>query len=179
MNPNLRPAVFFDRDGTLMEEVHYCREPQRVHVFPGTAEALRRLRGAGFYRFIATNQSGLARGIIQPAEYAAVHEELLRQVEGEIDATFMCADHPEDASRRRKPGIGMIEEAAAEWPIDLQRSWFVGDKAADIFCGQSAGLRTILVRTGYGSGVNAAVEAAADFICAEVVEAVHLILQHD
>lgn len=171
-----RPAVFFDRDGTLMEEVHYCRDPQKVRVIPGTTPALRRLREAGYFRFIVTNQSGLARGLIAPMEYEAVQAELLRQIENEIDGVFMCADHPDVPSHRRKPGTGMLEEATLAWPVDMENSWFVGDKAADIFCGRNGGLRTFLVRTGYGTQVGPEVEAAADGIAGTAAEAVELIL---
>ena len=97
-------AVFFDRDGTLMEEVHYCGDPARVRVFPGVPEALRRLKEAGFRTFVISNQSGIGRGLITEAQYYAVEEELLRQAgAGLIDATYFCADPPAVPSTRRKP----------------------------------------------------------------------------
>lgn len=171
-----RPAVFFDRDGTLMDEVHYCSDPALVRAIPGLAAALRKLRLAGYWRFIITNQSGIARGLITPEQYHAVHAELLRQLEGELDAAFMSPDHPDSPSPRRKPGTGLIQEAAASFPIDFTRSWFVGDKAVDIHCGKNAALRTILVRTGYGHAAAPEVLAAADAVCNDATEAIHLIL---
>ena len=169
-------AVFFDRDGTLMEEVHYCGDPARVRVFPGVPEALRRLKEAGFRTFVISNQSGIGRGLITEAQYYAVEEELLRQAgAGLIDATYFCADPPAVPSTRRKPEPGMVLEAAAAYDIDLARSYFIGDKSADIECGQRAGTRTILVMTGYG----AEQDCRADFTARDVAEAVEIALMAD
>jgi D-glycero-D-manno-heptose 1,7-bisphosphate phosphatase len=166
-------AVFFDRDGTLMEEVHYCGDPARVRVFPGVPEALRKLKEAGFRTFIITNQSGIARGLITEAQYRAVQEELLRQIgAGLIDATYFCADPPAVPSARRKPEPGMVLEAAAAYDIDLERSYFIGDKSADMECGQRAGTRTILVLTGYG----AEQDSRPDFTADDMAEAVRIVL---
>jgi D-glycero-D-manno-heptose 1,7-bisphosphate phosphatase len=166
-------AVFFDRDGTLMDEVHYCADPARVRVFPGVPEALRRLKEAGFRTFVITNQSGIGRGLITEAQYHAVQEELLRQLgAGVIDATYFCADLPAVPSTRRKPQPGMVLEAAAAYDIDLARSYFIGDKSADIECGRRAGTRTILVLTGYG----AEQAARPDFTARDVTEAIEIAL---
>jgi D-glycero-D-manno-heptose 1,7-bisphosphate phosphatase len=144
-------AVFFDRDGTLMEEVHYCGDPRQVRVYAGVSAGLRRLKDAGFRVFIVTNQSGIGRGLISEAQYRAVEEELLSQIgDGLIDASYFCPDVPGTASSRRKPEPGMLFEAAAQWDIDLASSYTVGDKAADVECGRKAGTKTILVLTGYG-----------------------------
>lgn len=173
---DLRPAVFFDRDGTLMEEANFCRDPASVRVFPGTAAALRELRAAGFLAVILTNQSGIGRGIITREQYEAVHAELLRQLENQIDATYFCPDAPDAATARRKPGTGMLEEARRDLGIDLARSWFVGDRDADLLCGRAAGLRAILVRTGYGARANA---SHAHFVFPEVVSAIQRILREN
>lgn len=170
----LAPAVFFDRDGTLMEEVHYCRDPRNVRVFPGVSGVLDRLREAGFRNVIITNQSGIGRGRITEAEYRAVHAEVLRQIGPDrIDGTFFCPDLPGNDSPRRKPRPGMVLEAAEELGLDLGRSWFIGDKPADIECGRNAGIRTVLVQTGYGA---AAVGLAPDHVAKGVVEAVEWII---
>jgi D-glycero-D-manno-heptose 1,7-bisphosphate phosphatase len=168
-----RRAVFLDRDGTLMEEVDYCNDPKRVRVFPGTLGALQRLRSAGWWTVVVTNQSGLAKGRISPEQYAAVNAELLRQLPGAIDAVYFAPDHPEKPTPRRKPGIGMLEEAARDHGIDLARCWMIGDKAIDVECGRNAGCRTILVRTGYGAGLE---DTGADFVCEDVVAASDMIL---
>lgn len=163
----LRPAVFLDRDGTLMDEVDYCRNPADVRAIPGAESRLRLLREAGWLAVIITNQSGIGRGILTVAEYEAVHAELVRQLEGQIDGAYFCPDEPTRATHRRKPEIGMVEEAVADFGIDLSRSWFIGDKPADIECGHRAGMRSILVRTGYGgrhggSGADVEVDNVAD-----------------
>ncbi len=175
----MTPAVFLDRDGTLMEEVHYCADPGLVRLFPGTADALRRLKDRGFLLVIITNQSGIGRGMISLSQYEAVHAELLRQInEGQrdlIDATYFCPDAPPTPSSRRKPEPGMVLEAARDLGIDLARSWFVGDKEADIGCGRRAGTQTILVQTGYGLQET---EAEPDFLAKDVVAAAGIILEH-
>src|SRR5450432_93819 len=151
MSTDLRRAVFFDRDGTLMEDAHYCGDPARVRVFPGVPGALRRLKEAGFGVFIITNQSGIGRGLITEAQYRAVEEEFLRQAgRDSVDASYFCPDAPGVASHCRKPAPGMVLEAAAAHQIELAASYFVGDKAVDMECGRRAGTRTVLVLTGYG-----------------------------
>jgi D-glycero-D-manno-heptose 1,7-bisphosphate phosphatase len=169
-------AVFFDRDGTLMEEVYYCGDPAKVKVYPGISEALRDLKAAGFRTFVITNQSGIGRGLITEAQYQAVQAELLRQIGEELlDATYYCADMPGTPSTRRKPAPGMLLEAAADHGIDLAASYLIGDKAIDIECGRRAGTRTILVRTGYGVEQ----DCPADFKAADVVQAVRTILSEE
>jgi D-glycero-D-manno-heptose 1,7-bisphosphate phosphatase len=168
-----RKAVFLDRDGTLMEEVHYCNDPARVRAIPGAAASLDLLRRAGWLAVVVTNQSGLATGRITPAQYEAVNSEFLRQMNGRIDAVYHCDDHPGRPTARRKPGSGMIDEAAADLGIDPSKSWMVGDKEVDVGCGRGAGCRTILVRTGHGAAV---ADPSADVVAADIVEAVHVIL---
>ena len=93
-----RRAVFFDRDGTLIEEAHYCGDPARVRILPGVPEALRRLKEAQFLTFVITNQSGIGRGLITEAEYRSVEAEMLRQAgSGAIDGVYFCADPPDAA----------------------------------------------------------------------------------
>jgi len=168
-----RPAVFFDRDGTLMADVDYCSDPRDVRVYPGAAEALARLKQAGYAVIIITNQSGIGRGLMTEEQYRAVEAEFLRQAgKGSIDGTYFCADAPGVPSERRKPEPGMVLEAAREHGIDLSRSFFIGDKKVDIECGRRAGVRTIQVMTGYGAGQ----PAEADYAAGDVVEAVNLLL---
>uniref|UniRef100_Q01QK2 D,D-heptose 1,7-bisphosphate phosphatase n=1 Tax=Solibacter usitatus (strain Ellin6076) TaxID=234267 RepID=Q01QK2_SOLUE len=168
-------AVFFDRDGTLMEDAHYCADPADVQVFPGVPAGLRRLKRAGFGIFLITNQSGIGRGWITEQQYTAVHQEFLRQAgEASIDATYYCPDAPDVPSSCRKPEPGMVLQAAADHSIDLSASYFVGDKAADIECGRRAGTHTVLVLTGYGT---AAQNSNAEFVCKDAVEAIELILR--
>ncbi len=145
-------AVFFDRDGTLMEEVEYCRDPGQVRVYPGVRDALANLKRSGFLIFIVTNQSGIGRGYFTVDDYLMVQKEFLRQAGEEyIDGSYFAAEAPDQPSNRRKPAPGMLLEAAAEHGVDLANSFMVGDKASDVECGRRAGTRTILVLTGYGA----------------------------
>lgn len=168
-----RPAVFFDRDGTLMEDVDYCADPRDVRVFRGAAEALRRLKDGGFRLIVITNQSGIGRGYFNEEAYRAVDAELRRQLGDQlIDASYHCPHAPEERCGCRKPSPQMIRDAAREHEIDLTRSFFVGDKASDIESGCAAGVRTILVRTGYG----AAQTCAPDWTTDGLQSAVEIIL---
>jgi D-glycero-D-manno-heptose 1,7-bisphosphate phosphatase len=176
-SPNERwPAVFLDRDGTLMRDVDYCGHPQDVEVFPETAEALRRLKRKGYKLVIITNQSGIGRGYFDETQYRAVEAEFLRQLgEDLIDGSYHCPDLPITDSIRRKPGPGMIFEAQRDHHLDLRRSFLIGDKASDIGCGRNASVRTILVQTGYGADET---QSGADWIARDIADAVDIILQH-
>jgi D-glycero-D-manno-heptose 1,7-bisphosphate phosphatase len=168
------PAVFFDRDGTLMEEVCYCGDPRLVRAYPGTGDALRRLKAAGFRTFIITNQSGIGRGLFTLEQYRAVERELIRQLgDGAIDGSYFCADAPGVPSTRRKPEPGMVFEAASEFGLDLGRSWFIGDRECDIECGRRAGTRTVQVATGYG----AERDLRADVAARDVVQAIEEVMR--
>ena len=151
----LRPALFIDRDGTLMEEVDHCCDPALVRAYEGASEELLRARSLGWANIIITNQSGIGRGYFTVEQFQSVQEELIRQLGDVIDGSYMAPDHPDNPTPRRKPAPGMILEAAAEHGLDLSRSWMIGDKAIDIECGRNAGVRTILVDTGYGKNTGA------------------------
>jgi D-glycero-D-manno-heptose 1,7-bisphosphate phosphatase len=176
--PNRRRAVFFDRDGTLMDEVEYCSDPAKVRLIPGVPEALDQLKSAGYLAIIVTNQAGIGRGYFSEAQYEAVQAELLRQIGAHrIDASYFCSDAPGTPSSRRKPEPGMILEAAADFRIDLAASFTVGDKASDIESGRRAGTRTILVRTGYGAAFERDPDfQPPDFIADDVGQAVRWLL---
>jgi D-glycero-D-manno-heptose 1,7-bisphosphate phosphatase len=168
------PAVFLDRDGTIMRDVDYCGDPAQVEVFPGAADALRRLKANGYKLIIVTNQSGIARGYFSDNDYRAVEKEFLQQLGEElIDATYFCPDPPDTNSPRRKPAPGMIFEAQRDHCLDLARSYFVGDKASDTQCGRNAGVRTILVQSGYGARE---IDCRADWIARDLGHAAKIIL---
>lgn len=169
------PAVFLDRDGTLMADVDYCGDPARVEVFPNAGEALRQLKRSGYKLVVVTNQSGIGRGYFGENDYRAVEREFLRQLGNDlIDATYYCADLPEANSSRRKPAPGMIFEAQRDHHLDLPRSYFIGDKTSDIECGRNAGVRTILVQTGYGTQE---INCRADFVARDLAHATEIILE--
>jgi D-glycero-D-manno-heptose 1,7-bisphosphate phosphatase len=171
------PAVFLDRDGTLMRDVDYCGDPGKVEVYPEAAEALRRLKEKGYKLVIITNQSGIGRGYFTEDEYRAVETEFRRQLGDDlIDASYHCPDLPTSTSIRRKPGPGMVFEAQSDHRLDLRRSFFVGDKASDIGCGQNAGVRTILVQTGFGPGEK---KSSPDWVARDIAHAAEIILEQD
>jgi D-glycero-D-manno-heptose 1,7-bisphosphate phosphatase len=168
------PAVFLDRDGTLMRDVDYCSDPADVHVFEGAPAALRRLKEHGYKLIVITNQSGIGRGYFSEKQYRAVEQEVGRQIGGGlIDATYYCPHLPDKNCKCRKPSAEMIFAAADKHRLDLTRSFFVGDKRSDVECGRTAGLKTILVRTGYGRQTDARL---ADFVAENLNEAADLIL---
>src|SRR5881398_2119035 len=172
MNDASSPAVFIDRDGTIMEDRDYCSDPSEVKLFPGALEALRRLKSNGFKLFIITNQSGIGRGLFTVEQYRAVEGEVLRQLgDGLIDATYFCPDVPGQRSSCRKPAPGMIVEATREHQIDLFGSFLIGDKEIDIECGHNAGVRTIRVKTGPQSDTT---DSKADWIAEDLLAATEI-----
>jgi D-glycero-D-manno-heptose 1,7-bisphosphate phosphatase len=174
MSNALSPAVFIDRDDTIMEDSGYCSDPQNVKIFPGVPEALRRLKSNGFKLIIITNQSGIGRGLFTLDQYRAVEAEVLRQIgDGLIDATYFCSDVPGQPSTRRKPEPGMILEAKREHQIDLSRSFFIGDKKIDVECAHNAGVLAIRVRTGFERDTTGSM---ADWDADDLPAAVEIIL---
>ena len=142
----LRPALFLDRDGTLIEDVGYPRDPRRVYLIPGAAEALVRLGQLGLATVIISNQSGVSRGILTQAEAEAVHAEVARQFAAlgvSFAGAYYCYHAPEDGCPCRKPAPGLLLRAAADLGLDLARSFMVGDKAIDVEAAAAAGCRGV------------------------------------
>ena len=155
LSTELRPAVFLDRDGTLIREKEYLADPAGVILLEGVPEALRRLREAGFALVVVTNQSGIARGLYSLADYHAVARRLDEVLDREgvlPDATYFCPHHPEITGpcNCRKPLTGMYLQAAEELRLDLAASFYVGDRIKDVLPAKELGGKGILVRTGYG-----------------------------
>jgi len=145
-----QPAVFLDRDGTLIEDVGYLSDLDDLHIFPFTGDAVRLLKQSGFLIIVVTNQSGIGRGIYDESAMHSIHHEIQRNLGGAVDAFYFCPHVPDAGCRCRKPGLGMIEAASADFEIDLESSWMIGDKSIDIETGKEMGGRTALVLTGYG-----------------------------
>ena len=164
----MTPAIFFDRDGTLMEEVGYCGDPAMVRVFPGASAAVAQLRAAGFRIVIVTNQSGIGRGYFTEADFHRVQAEFLRQLGEPVDAVYYCADAPDVSPSKRKPAPDMLLDAARELDLDLARSFMVGDREGDIQAGNRAGCRSILVLTGYGASDPKHVEYGAAHVASDL-----------
>jgi D-glycero-D-manno-heptose 1,7-bisphosphate phosphatase len=154
-----RHAVFLDRDGTVIEERSYPAHPSQVRLLAGVPAAVERLRRAGFACVVVTNQSGVGRGILTEAQMHAVNEEMHRQLRvggTQLDGLYFCTFAPAGADKTaiehpdRKPGPGMLLQAARELDLDLAASWVVGDSISDVLAGRNAGCRgQVLVRTGH------------------------------
>ena len=133
----LRRAAFLDRDGTIVEDVHYLSRPEQLALLPGAVDALRRLDDAGVPIVVVTNQSGIARGLLTADDYAAVERRLdamLADVGIRLAATYHCPHHPEFGGPCdcRKPGLLLYERAAVEHALDAARSLYAGDRWRDV-----------------------------------------------
>lgn len=141
-----RPALFLDRDGTLIIDVGYPRDPARVEPLPGAFDALRALQ-ARFALVIISNQSGLGRGLITEREARDVHDrviEVFAQAGVAFAGSYYCPHAPEASCACRKPAPGLLLDAAGELGLDLTTSVMIGDKASDIAAGLAAGCRHAL-----------------------------------
>lgn len=157
-----RPAIFFDRDGTLNRDVGYVTHLDDFELLPRAAAAVRVANEKGLLAILATNQAGVARGYFPETMIHHVHEKLqadLATKGASLDALYYCPHHPssEDPdyaldSDLRKPKPGMLLKAAEEHGIDLTKSYMIGDKYSDLECGWAAGCRSVFVLTGYGRG---------------------------
>ncbi|MCP4249423.1 MAG: HAD family hydrolase [bacterium] len=185
----MRPAVFLDRDGTLIEHVHHLADWRDVRLLDGSAEAIRNLRAAGFACVVVTNQSVVGRGKLTIKGLQEIHEVMdvsLAERGARLDGIYSCPvvpletdpeviEHPD-----RKPGPGMLRRAAADLTLDLARSWMIGDTISDLLAGRNARCgRTVLVRTGCGHGVDSE-HSAIDYVVGDLPAAAALILNtHD
>jgi len=179
MNETRQKAVFLDRDGTIIEEVNFLSDPEQVRLFPGTLDALRNLRAAGFLIVVVTNQSGVGRGFFNEDSVHAVHSKIQELTANSIDAFYFCPHLPNDGCECRKPSDGMVRSAVYELGIDLDGSWIVGDKRLDVLTGRQAGIRSILVRTGYGSDHESEIGENSCFVADEINQAAEFILKSE
>lgn len=149
-----RPAIFFDRDGVLNEDSGYVFEISQLKWIEGAREAVKIANGAGYYVFVVSNQSGVARGFYEEAHVEALHQWMqndLAKSGARIDAFEYCPYHPEatveryrQASHRRKPAPGMINDLLERFPVDISQSFLIGDKPTDLEAAQAAGIRGYL-----------------------------------
>lgn len=187
MTPRLRPAVFLDRDGVLVEDVGYLSRPDQLSLLPGAAAAVARLREAGYLVVLVTNQSGVARGMFGEDALARIHDSLEQALAREgarLDGIFYCPHHPTEGRPPyravcacRKPEPGMLLTAAEALGIDLGSSWMVGDKLGDVAAGHRAGCRGILVSPDAASVAGAATGLERpDLAASSLEEAAGLVL---
>ena len=185
-----KPALFIDRDGTISEEIGYVNHPARYRVYPYAAEAVRLLNAAGWLAILVTNQAGVARGYFSEdligEVHAVLHAELARGG-AKLDAIYYCPHHPTAGAPPyrqdcacRKPRPGLIHRAAADFAIDLRRSWMVGDRFSDIEMARQAGLKSAFVLSGYGRGEweyqRANLSGAPDLVAENLLEVVRKVL---
>lgn len=155
-------GVFMDRDGTLSEEVGYINHLKRFWLYPYTAEAIRMLNRSDLKAVVVTNQAGVARGYFKEELIHQVHEKMRQDLKASgafLDAIYYCPHHPsagEPPYRQicecRKPKPGMIFRGARDLDIDLERSFMIGDRYSDVVLAHNAGVRSIMVLSGYGMG---------------------------
>ena len=157
-----RRAVFLDRDGTVADEVGYVNHASRLRLLPRSAEAIRRIREAGFLAVVVTNQAGVARDYFEEFVVSEAHarlKALLAEEGTELDGIYYCPHHPKEGKppyrqdcECRKPRPGMLVQASKDLGIDLARSYMVGDGIVDVGAARAAGVVPVLVLTGYGRG---------------------------
>ena len=185
----MRAAVFLDRDGTMIHDVGYLNRVEDLCWYASTIDAVRLLNRAGFLVFVTTNQAGIGLGLLDESILGRLHGEMTRVLDAEgaqIDGWFHCPHHPSaviEALRMectcRKPQPGMIQQAQAQFGFDLERSFVVGDKMADVGLATGVGARGVLVRTGYGEDVvrqHGGTVPGAAFVAANLMEATSWIL---
>lgn len=156
-------AVFLDRDGTIIYDVGYPKDPEQVQLLPGVIEALNSLKKHRFKLIIVSNQSGIGRGILTLNEVEQVNRHvvsILGRNGISIDATYYCPHAPEERCSCRKPSPEMLLRAAKDLRLDLDRSFLIGDKLSDIEAGKRAGCKTILL----GNGISGKWNIMPDFI---------------
>jgi D-glycero-D-manno-heptose 1,7-bisphosphate phosphatase len=150
-------AVFLDRDGTLIVDKDYLSRPEEVVIFQGVGSGLKKLQEAGFKLFIVSNQSGVGRGYFTMADCEKVNQHVANELKKNgirFEKVYIAPEAPDQPSRGRKPSPQFLFDARDEFGLNLAKSYMVGDKLIDLECGWNAGVKkSILVRTGYGAGV--------------------------
>ncbi|MBW4582121.1 MAG: HAD family hydrolase [Tildeniella nuda ZEHNDER 1965/U140] len=178
-------AVFLDKDGTLIEDVPYNVDPQRIRLTVGAGDGLRQVQQLGYQLIVISNQSGVARGYFPESALTAVEarlQELLEPFDVLLDGFYYCPHHPDGtvmeyaiACHCRKPEPGLLLQAAGDRAIDLTQSWFVGDILNDVEAGRRVGCQTILINNGNETEWLLSSERVPHFLAKDLAEAAHII----
>ncbi|MEE8348030.1 MAG: HAD family hydrolase [Acidobacteriota bacterium] len=156
-----QPAIFLDRDGTLIEDTGHLNEVEKISIYPEAFEAVRKINRSGIRAIVITNQSAIARGLLNEKKLGDLHrflQDAFQQEQATLDAFYYCPHHPDAGTGSftqkctcRKPQPGMLLRAARELHLELATSYMIGDKLIDVQAGHRAGSQSILVKTGYGN----------------------------
>ncbi len=183
------PAVFLDRDGTINREVSYVRSPDQLELLDGVAAGIRRLNSSGVRVIVITNQPVIARGECSERNLKEIHNKLETELGAQgayVDGIYYCPHHPDKGFQGeradlkmkcscRKPATGLIDRATSDFNLDRSRSWLIGDSNRDVQTAFNAGIRSILVRTGFG-GSDGKYGATPNMVCADLPAAVEFLL---
>lgn len=174
-----KPAVFLDRDGVLNEEKSYISAIEQLTLFPYVKDCIKKIKEKGYYTIVITNQSGVARGMYKEEDLMEMNNYLLKQID--VDAVYYCPHHPngiiEEYTKTcmcRKPEIGLLLRAEKEFNIDMKKSYMIGDRASDIMTGKKAGIKTILLESGYGTK-RLEYDVVPDFILKDLREVIDIL----
>ncbi len=176
-----RPAVFIDRDGTIIRLIDALTSPSQLILLPGAAEAIADLNRRGFLAIGLTNQPIMEKGLLTEQGLAAIHEALQKMLAGygaHLDAIYTCPHRyrAEGQCECRKPGLKLLRDAQAEFPIDMENSWMVGDRLRDIETGRRAHLKTILITSNGPSDDNKFFpDTKPDYTVPDLLVAAHII----
>lgn len=184
-----KKTVFLDRDGTINIEKNYLYKREDFSFIQGAPEAVALLKNSGYRVIVVSNQAGVARGYYTEDDVKVLHEfvnEELKKWNTGIDAFYYCPHHPTAGKGKykrececRKPRTGLLERAVADFPTDMDLSWMIGDNKSDIEAGAAFGVRTILVRTGYGKQLELENYVGYDYIADDLYHAVKIVLANE
>ncbi len=173
------PAVFVDRDGTINEDILYLHEPEKLRILPYAVEGIKKMQDMGFRIIIVTNQAGIGLGYFSKEDFYRVNKKMLGELSSagiSVSKIYFCPHGKEEGCECRKPGIALITRACSDLNLDMSRSYFIGAQTSDIEAGRRAGLKTKLMRTGFG-GSDKKFDVKPDYVAADLLDAAGYILK--
>ncbi|UCE04694.1 MAG: HAD-IIIA family hydrolase [bacterium] len=179
--PKMKPAIFFDRDGTINREIGYVSEPEKFELLPNTLEGMKKLQDMGYRLVIVTNQGGIGLGYFTKEDFYQVNKKMLTEVSKAgitIDKIYFCPHSKAERCPCRKPEIGLVIRAKEELNIDLTHSYFIGDSVADIETGSNSGMKTILIESELVPDPMS-LETKPDFVVKDLLTSAEIILKQE